>query len=151
MAGGNSTLDERKRLARRIPEEIASEGAIEVIDRLFAEDVVARISPLGAAEGRDEFRELPRRMRGAVPDLEATVDRIVAEDDHVAMRVTLSGTHRGQFIGVDPTGESFEIEHAIFVRFADDEIVELWGQLDAFGLLRQLGLSEEPVGGFGSS
>jgi predicted ester cyclase len=90
-------------------------------------------------------------MRGAVPDLEATVDRIVAEDDHVAMRVTLSGTHRGQFIGVDPTGESFEIEHAIFVRFADDEIVELWGQLDAFGLLRQLGLSEEPVGGFGSS
>jgi steroid delta-isomerase-like uncharacterized protein len=142
----DSTLDERKRLARRIPEEIASEGAIEVVDQLFAEDVVARISPLGTAEGRDAFRELPQRMRGAFPDLEATVDLIVAESDHVAMRATLSGTHRGTFMNVEPTGESFEIDHAIFVRFEDDEIVELWGQLDVFELRRQLGVSEAPTG-----
>jgi steroid delta-isomerase-like uncharacterized protein len=151
MADGNATLDERKRLARRIPEDIASEGAIDVVDELFAEDVVARISPLGAAEGRDAFRELPQRMRGAFPDLEATVDAIVAENDHVAMRVTLSGTHRGEFMGIGPTGESFEIDHAIFVRFAGDEIVELWGHLDAFGLRRQLGVSENPAGRFGTT
>jgi len=146
MAPDDSTLDERKRLARRIPEEIASEGAIDVVDELFAEGVVARISPLGEARGREEFRKLPRRMRGAFPDLEATVDEIVAEGDHVAMHVTLVGTHRGQFMGVDPTGESFEIEHAIFVRFDDDEIVELWGQLDAFDLQRQLGVLDHPAG-----
>jgi steroid delta-isomerase-like uncharacterized protein len=146
MAGDDPTLDERKRLARRIPEEIASEGAIDVVDELFAEGVVARISPLGEARSREEFRELPQRMRGAFPDLEATVDEIVAEGDHVAMRVTLVGTHRGQFMGVDPTGESFEIEHAIFVRFDDDEIVELRGQLDAFDLQRQLGVFDHPAG-----
>jgi predicted ester cyclase len=48
-------------------------------------------------------------------------------------------------MGVDPTGESFEIEHAIFVRFTSAEIVELWGQLDAFGLLRQIGVIEDPA------
>jgi steroid delta-isomerase-like uncharacterized protein len=146
MADGNVTLDERKRLARRIPEEIASEGAIEVVDELFAEDVVVRISPLGTAEGRADFRELPQRMRGAFPDLEATVDQVIAEGDRVAMRVTLSGTHRGEFMDVEPTGTSFEIEHAIFVRFEDDQIVELWGQLDAFELRRQLGATEAPAG-----
>ncbi len=146
MADDNSTLDERKRLARRIPEEIASKGAIEVADELFADDVSARISPLGTAEGRDAFRELPQRMRGAFPDLDATIDQIVAENEHVAMRVTLSGTHRGTFMDVEPTGESFEIGHALFVRFVDDEIVELWGQLDVFELRRQLGASEAPTG-----
>jgi predicted ester cyclase len=85
-------------------------------------------------------------MRGAFPDLEAAVDEIVAEGDHVAMRVTLSGTHEGRFMKVEPTGESFEIEHAIFVRFDGGEIVELWGQLDAFGLLRQLGVLDHPAG-----
>ena len=144
MVADESATDKHRRLAERIPDEIASEGAIDVVDELFAEDVVAHSNPLGAAEGRDEFQELPRRMRAAFPDLQATVDRIVAEDDHVAMHVTLSGTHRGPVMGIDPT-ESFEIEHAIFVRFADDEIVELWGQLDAFGLLRQLGVIEAPM------
>jgi predicted ester cyclase len=90
-------------------------------------------------------------MRGAFPDLEATVEQTVAEGDQVAMRVTLSGTHRGQFMAVDPTGETFEIEHALFVRFADEEIVELRGELDAFGLLRQLGVLEEPSGGLASA
>jgi predicted ester cyclase len=150
MAGGDSTRDERRRLARRVPDEFASEGAIDVVDELFAEDVVARSSPLGAAEGRDELRELPQRMRGAFPDLEAAVDQVLAEGNHVAMRVTRPGTHRGQFVDGDPT-ESFEIDHAIFVRFADDEIVEFWGQLDAFELRRQLGVSEDPAGRVGTS
>lgn len=143
MADGHTTLDEPNRLARRMPEELASEGAIGVVDELFAEDAVARISPLGSAEGRDVFRALPQRMRGAFPDPEATVDQIVAENEHVAMRVPLSGTHRGTFVDVEPTGESFEIDHAIFVRFVDDELVELWGQLDVFEPRHRLGVSEE--------
>lgn len=146
MIADESSTDKHKRLAQRVPKEIASEGAIDGVDELFAEDVVAHINPLGAAEGRDEFQELPQRMRAAFPNLQATVDQIVAEDDHVAMHMTLSGTHRGPFMGINPTEKSLEIEHAIFVRFADDEIVELWGQLDAFGLLRQLGVIEAPMG-----
>jgi predicted ester cyclase len=145
MADGNSTLDERKRFTRRIPEETASEGAIGVVDELFAEGVVERIGPLGAAEGRDAFRELPQRTRGAFPDLEAAVDWTVAESHHVA-RGLLSGTHRGEFVDVEPTGKPFEIEHAIFVRFADDETVESWGQLDAFEFRRQLEANENPAG-----
>lgn len=58
MVASESSTNQHKRLARRIPEEIASEGAIDIIDELFAEDVVVRISPLGTADGRVEFREL---------------------------------------------------------------------------------------------
>lgn len=145
MAENDSVLDEHKQLARRIPTEIASKGAIEVIDEIFADDVVARTSHLGNAHGRDAFRELPQRMRGAFPDLEATVEEIIAEDDYVAMRVVLTGTHDGQFKNLEPTGKSFEIEHAIFLRIEEGEIVELWGQLDTFGLLRQLGVIDQPA------
>jgi len=144
MAANESTIDKHKRLAKRIPAKIASEGTIESIDELLAEDVVVRISTLGTAEDWDEFQELPQRE--AFPDLKATVDRIVSEDDHGAMQVTLSGTHRGPFMSVDPTEEEFEIEHSIFAQFADDEIVELWGQLDAFGLFRRIGVIEAPMG-----
>lgn len=122
MAAGDSPPDERRRLARRVPEATASEGAIDVVDELFPEDVVARIDPLGAAGRRDGFREPPRRTRGAAPDLEATVGGVVAEGDRVAVRVTLPGTRRGRFVGVDPGG-----------------------RLDAVGLLRQLGVIEDPA------
>jgi len=55
MGSKRSTREASKRIARRIPEEIASEGSIELVDELFAEDVVARIAPLGSAEDRDAF------------------------------------------------------------------------------------------------
>jgi hypothetical protein len=74
MVADESSTDKHKRLARRVPDEIASEGAIDVVDELFAENVVARINPLGAADGRDEFQQLPQRMRAACPDRQATVD-----------------------------------------------------------------------------
>jgi predicted ester cyclase len=145
MVTDESTIDKHKRLAKRIPTEIAGEGATGSVDELFAEDAVVRVSPLGTAEDWDAFQELPQRMHVAFPDLEATVDRIVTEDDHVAMQLTLSGTHRGPFMGADPTEEEFEIEHTSSAQFADDEIVELWGQLDTFGLLRQIGVTEAPM------
>jgi steroid delta-isomerase-like uncharacterized protein len=145
MSSDDSTLEENKRIARRIPEQIASEGAIGLVDDLFAQDVGARAGPLGDAAGRDAFRELPQRMRGAFPDLEATVEELVAEGNRVAMRVTLAGTHEGHFMGVEPTEETFEVEHAIFLRIEDGKIVELWGQLDTFALLRQLGQLDGPA------
>lgn len=144
MSGNESELEKNKRIARRLPEEIASKGAIELVDELFVDDIDAQVKPFGEAHDKDTFREMPQQMRGAFPDLEATVEDIVAEDNRVAMRLTLSGTHKGQFMNLEPTGERFDIEHSVFLRIEDGNIVEHRGQIDTFGLFRQLGVLDEP-------
>ena len=70
---------------------------------------------------------------------------IVAEDDFVAVRMTQRGTHEGTFMGIEPTGNAFEIEAMAFVRLEDGKIIERWGRPDLPDLLRQLGRTELPA------
>lgn len=138
-----TTTEENKRIVRRFPEDVATEGNVELIDDLCAEDVIDH-NPLGEANGREELKEHIGRLRTAFGDFSATVEDIVAEDDTVAMRVTLRGTHDGEFMGVEPTGREFEIQNMVFTRVTDGKIAERWVQPDVFGLLVQLGVVEPP-------
>lgn len=81
----------------------------------------------------------------AVPDLEDNVDMLVAEDDHVAIRYTTTGTHRGEFLGLEPTGESIEVTSMAIVRVDGDEITEWWNKPDRFEFFKQLGLIGDPL------
>jgi predicted ester cyclase len=81
----------------------------------------------------------------AFPDFEATVEDIVAEGDTVAMRVTLRGTHDGPFMGVEPTGNPFEVRNMVFTRIEDGKIAERWVQPDTLSLMQQLGAVELPA------
>ncbi|MFB6135716.1 MAG: ester cyclase [Halobacteriaceae archaeon] len=132
---------ENKRIARRVPEEIATENDLDLIDELYATDAVEH-DPFGEHEGRAAIRANMERVRAAFPDISATVEDVVAEGDTVAMRVTLRGTHEGEFMGVAPTGRSIEVANAVFTRIADGQIAERWVQPDALGLLQQLGVVE---------
>ncbi|WP_247002456.1 ester cyclase [Halosolutus gelatinilyticus] len=132
-----------KRLARRVPEEIATEGNLDRIDEVLAPDFVEH-GPFGQEiRGRDEARDQIQSFLDAFPDFEATVDRILAEEDVVAMAITWRGTHEGEFLGIDPTGREFESETAVFTRIEADEIVERWVHPSP-DLFRQLGLLDLP-------
>ena len=139
-----TTSEENKRLARRFPEEVATEGNIDVIDEISAEDVIDH-SPLGEARGHEELKEQVEYLRTAFGDFSATVEDIVAEGDTVAMRVTLRGTHEGEFMGVEPTGEEAEVGNMVFTRIEDGKIVERWVQPDTLGLMQQLGAVDSPT------
>lgn len=138
-------IEENRRLARRVPEGIATEQNADLIDEVFAEDAVEH-DPMGDHRGREAIREEFERLITAFPDLSADVRDVVAEGDTVAMRVTLRGTHEGPFAGLDPTNRPFEIENAVFTRIEDGKIVERWIQPDMLGLLTQLGVVDPPVG-----
>lgn len=138
-----TTGEENKRVARRFPEEVATEGNIDVIDEICAEDVVDH-SPLGDVRGREELKAQLESLRTAFEDFSATVEEAVAEGDTVAMRVTLRGTHVGDFMGIEATGKDFEVENMVFTRVEDGHIVERWVQPDMLGLMQQLGAIELP-------
>lgn len=138
------TMQEKRRLARRVPEEVATERNLDLIDEVYAEDAVEH-GPMGERRGREAIREQFERFLSAFPDFSATVRDVVAEGDTVAMRVTLRGTHEEPFLGFEPTGRTFEVENMVFTRIEDGKIAERWLQLDMLGLLRQLGIVDPPT------
>lgn len=140
-----SRTEENKKIARRYPEEVATERNVDLIDELETDDFVEH-GPFGQeSRGPTEDKEQMRSFLAAFPDFEATVEDVIAEGDMVAMRVTLRGTHEGEFMGIDPTGKPFEIQNMVFTRVEDGKIAERWVQPDSLGLMQQLGVVELPT------
>ncbi len=75
----------------------------------------------------------------AFPDAQISVDASVAERDIVASRWTLTGTHRGEFQGVPPTGKAVTMVGIDFSRVVDGKIAEHWAQFDVIGVMQQIG------------
>lgn len=136
-------IEENKRIARRFPEEVATNQDVDVIDEICAEDVLDH-GPLGDVRCRENLKEQLSMLQAAFEGFSATVEDVIAEDDTVFMRVTIRGTHEGEFLGIEPTGRTFEHQNMVITRLADGKIVERWIQPDMFGLMQQLGVVEAP-------
>lgn len=145
MAAQQNQSEENKRIVQRLRKEIMSEGNIDLIDEIFAEDVIDH-TPLGEARGREAVKETTEAFRSAFPDLSVTVEHLIAEGDIVAARVTFRGTHEGELQGIEPTGEEVEFEVIGFLRLSDGRIVERWMRPDRLALMQQLGAVEPPGG-----
>lgn len=92
-----------KSLARRLPEELLTQGDLSVADELFARD--DRPVPSGSRlSGSQQVKRWAASLRRAFPDLCAIVEEEVAEGDTVVQRLTLSGTHAGDYLGSSATG-----------------------------------------------
>ena len=78
-------------------------------------------------------------MRGGFPDIQWTLEEMIAEGDKVAARFTMRGTHQGNFFGVPPTGRKIEVTAMNFYRLSGGQFVEECGQPDLLGLLQQIG------------
>ncbi|MFH5800115.1 ester cyclase [Haladaptatus sp. CMAA 1911] len=135
------TAEENERLVRRDPDEIWSDGRVELIDELYHEDFVLHdpSSPESDA-GRDEYREYVETYRRAFPDAEYTVDDIVSDGDTVMLRYTAEGTQDGELLGIKPTGKHVTVSGMEEYRVEDGKITEMWTNYDSFGLFRQLGV-----------
>ena len=144
MGAVNQHIEENKRIARRVPEELATGGDLDLIEELYAADAVEH-DPSGDHSGRAAIRENTEGLFAAFPDFSATVKEIIAEGALVAMRVTLRGTHEGEFMGIEPTGREFEVGNTVFTRLNDGLIAERWVQPDTLGLLQQLGIELPPT------
>jgi predicted ester cyclase len=57
----------------------------------------------------------------------------------VVIRQTWSGTQKGEFMGIPPTGKSVSIGVIDIIRMADGKVMEHWGQMDSMGMMQQLG------------
>jgi predicted ester cyclase len=76
----------------------------------------------------------------AFPNYELIAEDMIAEGDKVVVRSTFRGTHKGDLMGIAPTGKQVTMPLILIYRIADDKIVEHWMQADALGMLQQLGV-----------
>jgi predicted ester cyclase len=79
----------------------------------------------------------------AFPDLHISLDELIAEDDRVFVRSTMTGTHDGEYKGIAPTGRNVASDCAEVFRLSDGKIVGYWCLMNVAGLMRQL--TEEQV------
>ncbi len=109
------------------------------VDTMFAEDAVDHDPAPGQGPGREGFRTFFHALATAFPDAKITPATLVADDEHVCLAYTLTGTHKGDFQGVAPTGKRIEVRGMQIGRFRDGKIVERWGSTDELGVMQQLG------------
>ncbi len=111
------------------------------IKDLVATDVVEHDPAPTQGHGPEGYIAMFTEMRAAFPDLKVDVEHAVADADNIAIAYTLTGTHRGAFMGVPATGRQIRARGVQIARFADGKMVERWGSSDQLGILEQLGAS----------
>lgn len=140
--------EDNKSIMQRIYDEVLNEGKLEVADETVAEDMVEHEQFPGLEPGREGFKSFVTMLREAFPDLQVTVEDMIAEGDRVAARVTMRGTHQGEFLGIDPTGNQIAVPVVDILRFADGMGIEHWGVTDNMAMMVQLGVADpSAIGG----
>src|ERR1051325_11088244 len=137
--------DQYETLAHRWFEEVWNKGRAEAIDEMFAcEGIAHGLTDQQGNElcGPEGFKPFFESFRSAFPDLEVIVKDTVSEGDKVAARCVVRGTHRGEGIGIAPTGNPVEFTGMTIIRVRDGKIVEAWNNFDFMAMFEQVGLNQ---------
>jgi predicted ester cyclase len=142
-----------KELVRRHFEEIFNRKNLEVCDEMMAEDYVEHAaapfseSAPGRVKGPEAMRQTADWLMAQFPDLQMTIEAIVAEGDTVAVRVVSEGTNLGHLNGmVPPTGKRFSARQSHWYRIQDGKLAEHWATREDLPAMLQLGIVESPGG-----
>jgi predicted ester cyclase len=125
--------EENKALVRREQEELWNHtGNLDAARELFA--------PEQAEAARQEAAD----FRRGFPDVRSTIEDLIAEGDRVVARWSSRATHRGEYVGIPPTGNEVEFTGISVYRIEGGRIAESWTVEDELGLMRQIGAVPEP-------
>jgi predicted ester cyclase len=138
-------MADNKEIVRRVIEEGYNAGNVEILDECCAAGYVNHDSFGGDLDVEGE-KELIRTYRNAFPDMRVEIEDLIAEGDLVCARWKASGTHEGEILGLEPTGNSFPTEGLFFGRCEDGKVVEAWTAFDTLGFVRQLRGEEAGAG-----
>jgi predicted ester cyclase len=135
------TTEDSKALMWRITDEIWNNGRFELIDELIAQDLIDHVELAGLqGTGRARYRASIEITRAAFPDYRNPLDFVLADGAFAVSYGRSTGTHRGEFMGIPPTGRSFDVPTFGILRFANGQAVERWGGSDNLAMLQQLRL-----------
>jgi steroid delta-isomerase-like uncharacterized protein len=128
------------RLVHRLYEEAFVRGEIDVLDQIMAADVVGHDTlPPDVGSGVEAYKRTVRLFRGAFTGIGYEIHQVLVAGQNVAARVTMTGIHTGDFLGVAASGRPVRYSGMDFFRCAEGKIVEHWANSDDLALLQQIG------------
>jgi steroid delta-isomerase-like uncharacterized protein len=93
----------------------------------------------GVEPGLASVKQFYQGLWVAFPDSSLTVEELIAKDDKVVCRFTMSATQQGEFMGVPATGKAISLSGITILRFVEGKCVERWSQADFLSVLQQIG------------
>jgi predicted ester cyclase len=127
--------------------ELYDEGNFVERDKLFSPDTVYH-APGGKEYSLKGYREqFGVNFYTAFPDLRHTIEDIIAEGDKVVLRLTDYGTHKGEFMGIPPTGKEIQWPVTSIYRLSNGIVEEVWIELDVLNVMQHLGMELKPKEG----
>jgi len=132
------SLEENKAIVRRFIEAYNKRN-LDLIDDFVAPDYFDHTNKVD----REGLKQLFNLGFKAFPDWHETIEDIIAEGDKVWVRVTYTGTHTGEWLGLAPTGNKITAMGAVDIyRIANGKLVEYWNVTDPMDFNKQLGIIE---------
>jgi steroid delta-isomerase-like uncharacterized protein len=135
----NSDAEALKALVRRNTEQVQGQGDFALFDELFADEFVDHTPQPGTAPNKAGVRVLYHRLRDAFPDFRPEIHWQTVDGDIVTTFKIYHGTHRGEFLGIAPTGKTIQFETVDAMRVRDGKITDHWGVANLYSVLQQLG------------
>ena len=133
------SLEENKIITRRY-QEIYNSNRLDELPEVVSENLLTpKIMP-GMEPGLEGAKQVHAITLEGMPDWHVEIIDLIAEDDKVVARITMTGTHTGTFFGIPATGKRIVFTGIYVVRIEDGKIVEHWGEEDSVSLLTQLGV-----------
>ena len=124
--------------------DLISTGDVEGFGDVLADDFVEHEELPGLEPGKRGVMAFFRMYIAAFPDLRMSAEDVIASGDKVVARARATGTHRGEFMGMPPTGKHVDVQLIDIIRFGDDGLAhEHWGVFDSMAMMQQLGAIPE--------
>lgn len=133
------TSEQNKATIRRFIEGLRQD--LSAIDELCGMNFTCHLPGFPGPSDKETFKGFAAMLYNAFPDLHHIVEDLIAENNMVASRVTVHGTHQGLFQGIPATGKKMAFTDVIIMRFEEGKVLELWAQFDVLSLLEQLGVT----------
>lgn len=127
-------------LVRRFVDEAQTRHNLAAVDEYMSPEFVDHSVPPGLPPNREGVKAQFSMFFNAMPDLRAIIHDQVADDAKVVTRKTLRGTHRGDLLGIPPTGKTIDIDVIDILAVKDGKITDHWNVVDQLGLMKQLGV-----------
>lgn len=130
---------------KRFYDEVMGKGNLKAIDELVADDFVEHYAPdPRIPANKAGLHQMMGMFRTAFPDLQITIEDIIAKGDKVWVYTTMRGTNKGEFMGMPATGKKIEVKGVDILRFVNGKAVEHWGLNDDYSMMVQLGVIPPP-------
>ena len=133
----NAGSDANKALTRQFFQRISA-GDISAVNEFVSDDYVEHEQVPGLAPGKAGVRQLFEMFHSAFGEAGVEVDDMIAEGDKVFVLARMTGTQRGEFMGIPATGNAIDVSVCDYFRVEGGTLIEHWGVMDAAGMMHQL-------------